>query len=197
MPLSIKSLCVFCGSSTGTKPVYLKAAREVGRSLAQQGITVVYGGAGVGLMGVLADAALEAGGQVVGVLPDPLFGKEVAHARLTRLHRVPSMHERKTLMYELSDGFIALPGGLGTLEEIFEVITWAQLGLHRKPCGFLNVDGYYDDLVRFLDRAVTEGFVKEKHRRLLFVEDSLEALLIRFREACPVLPSGGLREDEV
>lgn len=195
--MGFNSICLFCGSSVGKNPLYSQMARDVGKTLAQQGITVVYGGASVGLMGVLADAALEAGGQVVGVLPDPLFGKEVAHARLTRLHRVPSMHERKTLMYELSDGFIALPGGLGTLEEIFEVITWAQLGLHRKPCGFLNVDGYYDDLVRFLDRAVTKGFVKEKHRRLIFVEESLKELLAQFREIRPVLPSGGLRENEV
>ncbi len=175
----------------------MKMAYGVGQSLARAGIAVVYGGASVGLMGALADGALAEGGRVIGVLPDALFGKEVAHAGLTKLHRVPSMHERKTLMYELSEGFIALPGGLGTLEEIFEIVTWAQLGLHRKPCGFLNIDGYYDDLVRFLDRAVAAGFVKEKHRRLLFVENSLEDLLIRFREARPVLPSGGLREDEV
>lgn len=183
----MKSICIFCASSIGNNPLYVKIAKEVGQALARQNIALVYGGAAVGLMGAVADGALAEGGRVIGVLPDPLFGKEIAHPGLTELHRVASMHERKTLMYELSDGFIALPGGLGTLEEIFEVITWAQLGLHRKPCGFLDVGGYYDDLVRFMDRAVVEGFVKEEHRRLVFVEKTLPGLLSRFQESRPVL----------
>ncbi|HEX5037992.1 MAG TPA: TIGR00730 family Rossman fold protein, partial [bacterium] len=146
-------------------------------TLAQRGITVVYGGAGVGLMGTLADAALAAGGEVVGVLPHPLFGKEVAHRGLTRLHEVASMHERKMKMFELSDGFLALPGGWGTLEEIFEMLTWAQLGLHRKPCGFLNVKGYYDGLLAFLEQMVARRFVKEKYRDLVLTGDDPSVLL--------------------
>lgn len=141
---------------------------------------LVYGGGNVGLMGVVADAALTAGGEVVGVIPEALFDKEVAHQGLTTLHRVHSMHERKTLMYDLSDAFIALPGGLGTLEEIFEILTWGQLGLHQKPCGFLNVEGYFDPLLAFLDETVARRFVKEKHRALVMADADVDRLLAMF-----------------
>jgi uncharacterized protein (TIGR00730 family) len=176
----LKSLCVFCGSSPGDRPVFAGAANALGTLLGRSGIRLVYGGASVGLMGILADAALAAGGEVIGVIPESLFDKEVAHHGLTKLHRVSSMHERKTLMYDLSDGFVALPGGLGTLEEIFEILTWAQLGLHQKPCGFLNVDGYFDPLLRFLDQTVERRFTKEKHRALIQVARTPGELLKRF-----------------
>lgn len=179
----IGSVCVFCGSSAGKDPVFADAARALGDALGRRGIRLVYGGASVGLMGVVADAALAAGGEAVGVIPEPLFGKEVAHLGLTRLHRVASMHERKTLMYELSDGFVALPGGMGTLEEIFEILTWAQLGLHQKPCGFLNVDGYFDPLLAFLDEMAAKGFLKEKHRALIHVAADVDGLLKAFAGA--------------
>jgi uncharacterized protein (TIGR00730 family) len=178
----IKSLCVFCGSSPGDRPVFAAAARAMGETLARRGIKIVYGGGNVGLMGVVADAALAAGGEVIGVIPEALFGKEVAHGGLTQLHRVHSMHERKTLMYELSEAFIALPGGLGTMEEIFEVLTWAQLGLHQKPCGLLNVDGYFDPLIAFVDGMVKRRFMKERHRGLVQTATTPEALLKRFEE---------------
>jgi uncharacterized protein (TIGR00730 family) len=174
---SLKSLCVFCGSSPGNRSEFAQAARELGSLLGRRGIRLVYGGASVGLMGTVADAALAAGGEAVGVIPHPLFGKEVAHAGLTRLIEVDSMHERKKTMFELSDGFVALPGGWGTLEEIFEMLTWAQLGLHRKPCAFLNVGGYFDPLLAFLDEMVARGFVKEKYRPLALVARDPEALL--------------------
>lgn len=177
----MKSVCIFCGSSPGRLPEFGQAARELGAILAQQKITLVYGGASVGLMGIMADAALEAGGEVIGVIPEALFGKEVAHAGLTKLHRVASMHERKTLMYELSDAFVALPGGIGTMEEFFEILTWAQLGLHSKPCGILNVAGYYDNLVQWLDRSVSEGFVRERHKELMIVAEGPGALLQRLK----------------
>ena len=156
---SLQSLCVFCGSSVGARPEYAAAAAELGTLLARRGIRVVFGAGHVGLMGVVADAALAAGGQAIGVIPQLLVDRELAHRGLTELRIVGSMHERKALMVALSDAFIALPGGLGTLEELVEVVTWAQLGLHRKPCGLLNVDGYHDPLIAFLDRAVEEGFV--------------------------------------
>jgi len=163
----LKSLCVFCGSSDGEGAVYRSAAEALGRLLAEQGIQLVYGGAQVGLMGRIADAALQAGGKVVGVIPGALFPKEIPHPRLTQLHVVASMHERKQLMYELSDGFAALPGGIGTLEELFEIFTWGQLGLHAKPCALLNIDGYFDALLDFLDASVAKKFLKPKHRDLL------------------------------
>lgn len=180
MPGSLRSLCVFCGSSSGDRPVFAGTARALGTTLARRGIRLVYGGGNVGLMGVVADASLAAGGEAVGVIPEALFAKEVAHGGLTQLHRVHSMHERKTLMYDLSDGFIALPGGLGTLEEIFEVLTWGQLGLHQKPCGFLNVEGYFDPLLAFLDDAVRRRFVKEKHRALVMTSPDVDGLLEQF-----------------
>jgi hypothetical protein len=181
----VKRICVFCGSSPGADPRYGAAADEAGRTLARRGIGLVYGGGNVGLMGRIADAALAAGGEVIGVIPNALVNKEIAHDGLTRLHVVDSMHARKALMAELSDGFVALPGGVGTLEELFEIVTWSQLGLHAKPCGLLDVAGYWTSLLAFLDHAVTERFVKEKHRALLLSAGSLDALLDRFESWRP------------
>ena len=166
---TIQRLCVVCGSSPGDSPAYAAAATALGTTLAQEGIGLVYGGAAVGLMGEVADAALAAGGEVIGVIPEALVRKEVAHGGLVDLRIVGSMHERKALMAELSDGFVALPGGLGTFEELFEVWTWAQLGHHAKPCAVLNVEGFYDDLIGFLDRVVERRFMKAEHRRMLIV----------------------------
>jgi uncharacterized protein (TIGR00730 family) len=176
----MRRVCVFCGSSSGARPVYGEAAGRLGRLLAEQGIGLVYGGGNVGLMGIVADAALAAGGEVVGVIPEALMKWEVGHARLTELHVVASMHERKALMAELSDGFIALPGGIGTMEELFEIWTWGQLGLHAKPLGFLDVAGYYGHLHTFLDHMAAEGFLKPRHREMVAVEHSAEKLLERF-----------------
>ncbi|HZH51231.1 MAG TPA: TIGR00730 family Rossman fold protein [Microvirga sp.] len=164
-------LCVFCGSSPGRDSSYVDAARALGETLAREKIGLVYGGASVGLMGVVADAVLDGGGEVVGVMPQSLVDKEIAHKGLPDLRIVGSMHERKALMAELSDGFVALPGGLGTFEELFEVWTWAQLGYHRKPCALLNVNGFYDKLAGFLDDVVERGFVKPVHRSMLIVEE--------------------------
>lgn len=179
----MKRLCVFCGSSFGRSPLYREAASQLGTLLAECGIGLVYGGANVGLMGVVADAALAGGGEVIGVLPRGLFDREVAHPGLTDLRLVGSMHERKALMAELADGFLALPGGIGTLDELFEIWTWAQLGIHAKPIGLLNLGGYFDPLLTFLDRQVAEGFLKASHRALPFVDDELPRLLDRLRNA--------------
>jgi uncharacterized protein (TIGR00730 family) len=173
----MKSLCVFCGSSAGTGAAYAEAARALGRELAGRGLRLVYGGGNVGLMGILADEVLSAGGEVIGVIPQALVAREVAHAGLTRLHVVGSMHQRKALMADLSDAFLALPGGFGTLEELCEVLTWAQLGLHAKPCGLLNVDGYFDALLHFLDRAVDQGFLRAGHRALVLVAQTPQEVL--------------------
>jgi len=176
----MKRICVFCGSSPGLDPRYLEAARTLGRVLARRGLGLVYGGGSVGLMGAVADAALAAGGEVVGVIPQVLQIRELAHRSLTTLHVVGSMHERKALMAELSDGFLALPGGMGTLEELSEVLTWAQLGLHARPIGLLDVAGYYQPLADFFDRAVAAGFLRPAHRALLLIGHEPEALLDRF-----------------
>ncbi|MCS7042998.1 MAG: TIGR00730 family Rossman fold protein [Bryobacteraceae bacterium] len=173
----MKSVCVFCGSSSRAKDVYFEAARQAGREMARRGLRLVYGGAGVGLMGALADAALEAGGEAVGVIPQALVDREVAHPRLTALHVVESMHDRKAMMSGLADAFLALPGGLGTLDELFETLTWGQLGLHRKPVALLNVEGYFDHLLRFCDRAVEDGFLHPAHRRMILSGTDLGALL--------------------
>lgn len=171
------SVCVFCGASPGGDPAYRAAAEAMGREIAGRGLRLVYGGARVGLMGAVADAALGAGGEVIGVLPHALADKEIAHDGLTRLEVVASMHERKARMAELSDGFIALPGGAGTLEEIFEIWTWGQLGFHAKPAAFLNVRGYYNGLRAFVDHAVGEAFLRAPHRdMLIFREDCAAAL---------------------
>ena len=176
----MRRVCVFCGSSPGARPAYAKAAAELGRLLVEQRLGLVYGGASVGLMGILADTALAAGGEVIGVIPQALVDREIAHTGLTEQHVVASMHERKALMAELSDGFVALPGGAGTLEELIEVYTWSQLGLHDKPMGVLNVNGYYDGLAALLDHALHEGFLREEHRAAMHAEATPEALLERF-----------------
>ncbi|NWD06402.1 TIGR00730 family Rossman fold protein [Pseudomonas gingeri] len=170
-------LCIFSGSSSGRRPCYIEAARQLGDALAAAGIGLVYGGAAVGLMGAAADAALARGGEVIGVIPHALADKEIAHEGLSQLHIVGSMHERKALMAELSDGFIALPGGLGTLEELFEVWTWAQLGYHHKPCALLDIEGFYSGLAGFLDHIVEEQFVKPVHRDMLITAPDVPALL--------------------
>jgi uncharacterized protein (TIGR00730 family) len=175
----VKRLCVFCGSSTGRQPVYADAARALGEALARRGLGLVYGGGSVGLMGVLAEAALGAGGEVIGVLPRGLASKELAHDGLSQLHLVDTMHERKALMASLADGFVALPGGLGTLEELLEVFTWAQLGIHRKPVGLVNVAGYWDHLLALLAHAVGEGFVRPEYAALLQAAPTPAALLER------------------
>jgi uncharacterized protein (TIGR00730 family) len=171
--------CVFCGSSPGARREYEDAARELGRELVRREIELVYGGGDVGLMGTLADTVLEAGGHVIGVIPDALVAKEVSHRGLPDLRVVGSMHERKALMADLADGFIALPGGLGTLEELLEVLTWAQLGVHAKPCALLDVCGYFDPLLALLDRAVTERFLAREHRDMLLVDVTAAGLLDR------------------
>jgi uncharacterized protein (TIGR00730 family) len=173
----MRRICVFSGSSPGRRQAYGEAASALGRLLAEHGIGVVYGGASLGLMGRLADAARDAGGEVIGVIPQSLVDFEVAHMGLDDLRIVGSMHERKALMAELSDAFIALPGGIGTLEEFFEVWTWAKLGSHRKPCGLLNIEGYYDKLLGFLDHVVEEAFLKPAHREMILVEDDPKVLL--------------------
>ena len=175
----LRRICVFCGSSSGTREVYQQAARAVGRLLCRRGIELVYGGGRVGLMGIVANACLSEGGRVIGVIPQALADREVAHTGLTELRIVGSMHERKAIMADLSDAFVSLPGGFGTWEEFFEVLTWSQLGIQRKPCGVLNVDGYYDPLLEMADRALSEGFVREVHRDLLFSDADPERLLDR------------------
>lgn len=181
----MKTICIFCGSSPGGSPVYINAAKQMGTLLGKTGITLVYGGGSVGLMGELARAALAAGGRVIGVIPQRLFDLEVALGGLNELHVVTSMHERKALMEELAEGFIALPGGLGTLEETFEILTWAQLGLHQKPVGLLNVNGYYDRLSAFLDHSVQEQFVENLHRNIILQDNLPEALIKKMQDFTP------------
>lgn len=173
-------LCVYCGSSPGSGDTYIDAAKELARLLVASGIELVYGGASMGTMGVLADTILESGGKVSGVIPQSLHDKEVAHGGLTELHVVNSMHERKSLMAVLSDGFLAMPGGYGTLEEIIEVLTWGQLQFHGKPCGLLNIGGFFDHLVAYLDHATQEGFLREEHRQMLLVANTPARLLDLF-----------------
>jgi hypothetical protein len=186
--LELRAICVFCGASSGADPSYIAAARTVGAGLAERGIEVVYGGGRLGLMGAVADAALAAGGRVTGVIPGALVEREVAHRGLTDLRIVTTLHERKALMAELADAFIALPGGFGTLEELAEVLSWAQLELHAKPIGALDIGGYFAPLVAFLDHATAEGFIGTAQRRLLMVDTDLAALLDRFSAW---LPSAG------
>jgi hypothetical protein len=181
----MKRICVFAGSSSGGRPEYANAARDLGNALTLRHLGLVYGGGDIGLMGVLADTVLELGGDVIGVIPRALVNREVAHHRLTELRVVSSMHDRKAQMEELSDGFVVLPGGFGTLEEFLEILTWAQLGIHSKPCGLLNVTGYYDTFLAFLDQTVEAQFVKEENRDLVIVEESAAALLDRFEKYDP------------
>jgi len=181
----IRRICVFSGSSPGAREVYAEHARLVGRALASRGIGLVYGGGSLGLMGVMADAALASGGEVVGVIPHALATKERAHQGASELRVVSSMHERKALMAELSDAFIALPGGFGTYEELFEVITWAQLGLHQKPIGVLNAGGYFDALTALIEQAIEEGFIQARYRQLVTISSSVEELLDSFAHHQP------------
>jgi uncharacterized protein (TIGR00730 family) len=182
----MKRVCVFCGSSTGSPPHYARTAAALGTLLAERGLGAVFGGGKIGLMGVLADAALAAGGEVIGVIPEGLRQRELGHDGVSELHVVGSMTERKQLMAELADGFIALPGGMGTLDELFEMLTWSQLGLHAKPCGLVNESGFYDPLLAFLERGERDGFIRPEHRALLLVESAPAPLLERmlaWREA--------------
>ena len=169
-------ICVFCGSSSGIDPVYSKTASAVGEFLAQNGIELVYGGGRVGLMGTVADSVLANGGRVIGVIPEALDKKEIAHKGLTELHIVSSMHQRKALMAEFADGFIAMPGGFGTFEEICEIVTWAQLGIHQKPCGLLNVNGFYDPLIELFNNSTASGFIRLAHREIVLVSAEIEKL---------------------
>ena len=181
----MQAISVYCGSSPGLKPEYAEAARQLGRALAGRGITLVYGGGRTGLMGTIADAALAQGGRVIGVIPADIAEHEIQHNGLTELHVVSSMHERKMLMTKLSDAMIAMPGGLGTLEELFEVWTWAQLGFHTKPCGLLNVEAYFDQMLAFLDNAVSQRFVKQTHRDFLYTDTDPVALVERMQAYKP------------
>ena len=181
MPEKLHSLCVYCGSSVGASPVYAKAARELACAMVEANIHLVYGGGNVGLMGIIANEVLRLGGEVTGVIPQALMDKEVGHLDLTRLHVVKDMHERKAMMADLSQGFIAMPGGMGTLEELFEALTWSQLGLHDKPIGLLNVDGFYDGLIGFVHHLVAQQFVRPQHAALLMHAEDVSALLEQLR----------------
>lgn len=192
----MKRICVFCGSSAGNRPEYREAARQMGEALARRGIGLVYGGGRVGLMGALADGALAAGGEVIGVIPEALLRWEVGHLGLTELRVVDSMHTRKATMAELSDAFIGLPGGFGTLEELCEVLTWAQLGIHPKPCGLLNVAGFFDPLLTLFDHAVSEGFLRSQHRALVLEEVEIEPLLDRLERYTPPVVQKWIERDE-
>ncbi len=178
----LNSICVYCGSTFGARPEFTAAAKKLGREIAEMGATLVYGGGNVGLMGIAADAALQAGGKVIGVIPQSLVDREAAHLEVTDLKVVKTMHERKAVMESLSDAFIAMPGGFGTLDELFEIVTWAQLGFHGKPIGLFNVIGYFDKLVAFMDDSVTQKFVRSDHRRLITVDDDSQRLLFTLAE---------------
>ena len=184
--MRLKRVCVFCGSNPGSREEYGVAARGLAGVLVRQGIVLVYGGGNVGLMGMIADAMLQAGGEVIGVIPQSLVAKEVAHRGVTELRIVDTMHQRKALMNELSDAFVALPGGFGTLEELFEILSWSQLGIHGKPSGLLNVAGYYDGLLTMLDHAVAEGFLRPAHRELVIADTDAGALVQRLAAFVPV-----------
>jgi len=191
----MKRICVFCGSSAGSKPEYRECAQQLGNELTRRKIGLVYGGGNVGLMGAIADSVLEAGGEAIGVIPEDLMAREIGHKWLSKLHIVHSMHERKALMADLSDAFIALPGGFGTLEEFCEVLTWSQLGLHAKPCGIVNVLGYYTPLLAMLDHAVQERFLKPQNRALVLARDTPLALLKAFEDWRPVHVEKWLDQD--
>jgi uncharacterized protein (TIGR00730 family) len=186
---NLRQLCVFCGSSPGTNPRYRDVAGQLGQLLATKEIRLVYGGGGIGLMGALADSTLAAGGQVIGIIPTGLATREVAHPHLTELEVVGTMHERKARMADLADAFLALPGGMGTFDELFEIITWAQLGIHRKPIGLLNIDHYFDPLIEMVEHAVREGFVSPHHRGLLIIADSVEDWFTRLAAYQPLTDS--------
>lgn len=192
----MNSIAIFCGSALGSDPVYLQAAQLAGKTLAQHGIALVYGGGRSGLMGMVADSALQAGGKVIGVIPKQLVDRELAHPHLTELHVVENMHQRKILMSELSDGFIAIPGGAGTLEEIFEQWTWAQLGIHLKPCAFLNTAGFYDDLLKFIQMTADKGFTHQRFSSGLVVSESIEEILAQFKDYQPPQPKWGIADQQ-
>ena len=188
----IKALCVYCGANAGISPDYAVAARELARVLVAENISLVYGGGKVGLMGVIADEVLRLGGEATGVIPRALVEREVGHAGLTRLFVVKDMHERKAMMADLSEGFIAMPGGMGTLEELFEMVTWAQLGIHAKPIGLLNVNGFYDGLRTFVGHQVAEGFVRPEHEDLMIADSDPDVLIQRLRAVVPVVLESSL-----
>lgn len=194
---NMRSLCVFCGSNKGNNGKYKQAAQGLAQLLVEENIALVYGGASVGLMGVLADEVLRMGGKAYGVMPKSICRKEIGHVGLTELFIVDSMHERKQKMYDLADGFIALPGGIGTMEEFFEILTWAQLGLHKKPCGILNTDGYFDHLLKFLDHMVAEKFLKEKNRSLYFTESDPKLLIQRMKTYLPDAEPKWIQEEDL
>lgn len=193
---NMRKVCVFCGANNGIRSIYSEAAKAMGKALVRRGIGLVYGGGSVGLMGVISDTVKKEGGEVIGVIPEALVAKEVAHQGLEDLRIVSSMHERKALMAELSDAFIALPGGYGTLEEYCEVLTWAQLGFHQKPCGILNVEGFYDPLLHLFDRSVTEGFVRPVYRSLVLVEKEPDRLLDMLDSYQPPMLDKWIERDE-
>jgi hypothetical protein len=190
----MRSICVYCGSNAGSKPVYTERAIALGTRIAKEGLALVYGGGNVGLMGVVADAVLEAGGEVIGVIPEQLVNWEVAHKGVTRLEVVANMHERKARMFDLADGFVALPGGFGTLDEMFEMLTWRQLGIGDKPCAFLDVDGFYAPLLAMMDRMVEERFLHPEQRRDLWYGDNLDALVAWMRAYEPAQASKWMDE---
>lgn len=181
----MKRLAVYCGSATPEDPIYIETARSVGRGLAERGIGVVYGGGRLGLMGAVADSALEAGGEVIGIIPEALVGAEVAHKGCTELHVVSGMHERKARFTDLSDGFITIPGGVGTMDELWEAISWSQLGYHQKPVGVLNVAGFYDELIAFNAKMINVGFIRPQHAGIMLVDDTLDGLLGKMRDYVP------------
>lgn len=183
--MTFQRICVYCGSRDGKKPIYKQAAYALGQELARRKIELVYGGASIGVMAAVANAVLEFGGKVTGVLPKMLTHKEIAHSHVTELIIVESMHQRKQIMYELSDAFVALPGGLGTFEELCEILTWQQLGTHQKPTGILNIDGYYDPLLKMFDKARDEDFVSQEHRNMIVEADSAETLFQKFENYIP------------
>ena len=192
----MKSIAIFCGSSLGTDEIFAQAAEQTGQLIAERGQTLVYGGGRSGLMGIVADSALKAGGKVIGVIPQGLVDRELAHPDLTELHIVTSMHERKTLMADLSDGFIALPGGAGTIEEIFEQWTWAQLGIHLKPCAFLNVEGFYDGLLQFIQLTTDKEFTRSRFTNALIQSASIEDILKQFESFTPPEPKWGVKDHD-
>ena len=193
----MKALAVYCGSATPADPVYIETARLVGKTLAHAGITVVYGGGRLGLMGAVADAALAAGGEVIGVIPEALVGSEVAHRGCTELHVVPGMHERKRLFTDLSDGFLTIPGGVGTMDELWEAISWAQLGYHAKPVGVLNVAGFYDKLIEFNAHMIGVGFIREQHSGILIADTDLPSLLRKMEDYVPHKPIFAMKAEDL
>ncbi|SEF68783.1 TIGR00730 family Rossman fold protein [Bosea lathyri] len=193
----MKSICVFCGSNPGNEPVYAAGARAMGTEIARRGLVLVYGGGAVGLMGIVANAALEAGGEVHGIIPRALREKEIGHFGLTRLEVVDTMHTRKARMAELSDGFIAMPGGIGTFEELFEIWTWGQLGIHSKPLGLLNIAGFYDPLASFLDGTVEAGFLKQTHRAIAMTDTEPATLLDRMEQYVPAATIKWVEKEQV